>query len=132
MWNQVIGAIRQDRVGFFADSFKGPLGIGNNEVPAKTLERFERMAEAAEAIAIERAVQIFTHYDFSEKLAALGQESDVPVLLLHGDSDAATSAETSIDRIKQMIPRAKVNLYENASHSTKASSSPHPLSSMKK
>jgi pimeloyl-ACP methyl ester carboxylesterase len=116
LWNQLIGAIRQDRDGFFADSFKGPLGIGNNQVPAKTLERFERMAEAAEAIAVERAVQIFTHYDFSEKLAALGQESDVPVLLLHGDSDAGTPAETSVDRIKQMIPRAKINLYENASH----------------
>jgi hypothetical protein len=132
MWNQVIGAIRQDRVGFFADSFKGPLGIGNNQVPAKTLERFERMAEAAEAIAVERAVQIFTHYDFSEKLAALGQESDVPVLLLHGDSDAGAPAEATVDRIKQMIPRAKINLYENASHSTKASSSPDPFSSMKK
>ncbi|KAL5351172.1 hypothetical protein ACLOAV_003023 [Pseudogymnoascus australis] len=93
MWNQVIGAIRQDRVGFFADSFKGPLGIGNNQVPAKTLERFERMAEAADAVAVERAMQIFTHYDFSEKLAALGQESDVPILILHGDSDAGTPVE---------------------------------------
>jgi hypothetical protein len=132
MWNQITGAIRQDRVGFFADSFKGPLGIGNNQVPAKTLERFERMAEAAEAIAVERAVQIFTHYDFSEILAALGQESDVPVLILHGDSDAGAPVEATIHRIKQMIPRAKINLYENAGHSTKASSSPHSLLSMKR
>lgn len=120
MWNQVIGAIRQDRVGFFADSFKGPLGIGNNQVPAKTLERFERMAEAADAVAVERAMQIFTHYDFSEKLAALGQESDVPILILHGDSDAGTPVEVSAARVKQIIPRAKVNVYENASHSTKS------------
>ncbi|KAM0134111.1 hypothetical protein ACHAO1_005946 [Botrytis cinerea] len=116
MWNQVIGAIRQDRVGFFAESFKGPLGIGNNDVPAITLQRFERMAEAADAIALERAMQIFTHYDFSEKLAALGQESDIPVLILHGDSDAGTPVEASAARIKQIIPRAKVILYENASH----------------
>jgi pimeloyl-ACP methyl ester carboxylesterase len=89
------------------------------------------MAEAAEAIAVERAVEIFTHYDFSENLAALGQESDVPVLLLHGDSDAGVPVEATIDRIKQMIPRAKINLYENAGHSTKASS-PHLFLSMKK
>lgn len=125
MWNQVIGAIRQDRVGFFADSFKGPLGIGNNQVPVNTLQRFERMAEAADAVAVERAMQIFTHYDFSEKLAALGQESDVPILILHGDSDAGTPLEVSAARVKQIIPRAKVNVYENASHSTKA---PPPFS----
>ncbi|KAH7398045.1 Alpha/Beta hydrolase protein [Cadophora sp. MPI-SDFR-AT-0126] len=116
MWNQVIAAIRQDRVGFFADSFKGPLGIGNNEVPLITLQRFERMAEAADAIAVERAMQIFTHYDFSEKLAALGKESDVPILLLHGGADAGGLVEVSAGRVKQIIPRAKLIVYENASH----------------
>ncbi|KAL5330667.1 hypothetical protein ACEPPN_000186 [Leptodophora sp. 'Broadleaf-Isolate-01'] len=124
LWSQVIGAIRQDRVGFFADSFKGPLGIGNNEVPVNTLQHFERMAEAADALAVERAMQIFTHYDFSEKLAALGQ-SDVPILILHGDSDAGTPVAVSAARVKQIIPRAKVKVYENASHNTVLSSYNH-------
>ena len=75
------------------------------------------MAEAADAIAVERTVQIFTGTDFSEKLAALGQQSDVPILLLHGDSDAGTPLEVSAARVKQIIPRAKLNVYENASHS---------------
>ena len=124
VWNQIISAIRQDRVGFFADSFKGPLGIGNNEVPVNTLQRFERMAEAADAIAVERAIQIFSHYDFSERLKALNQEFDVPVLVLHGDSDAGTPLEISAARVQQLIPRAKMNVYENASHSKNALSSP--------
>jgi pimeloyl-ACP methyl ester carboxylesterase len=122
LWNQVKGGIRQDRISFFAESFKGPLGVGNNQVPVITLQRFERMAEAADAIAVERALHLFTHYDFSEKLAALGQESDVPILVVHGDSDVGTPVETSVARIQQIIPRAKVKLYENASHSTKAPS----------
>ncbi|KAH6714611.1 alpha/beta hydrolase fold-containing protein [Leptodontidium sp. MPI-SDFR-AT-0119] len=116
MWNQVISAIRQDRVSFFANSFKGPLGIGNNHVPVNTLQRFERMAEAADAIAVERGVQIFARYDFSKELEALGQGSDVPILLLHGDSDVGAPVEVAAARVKQIIPRAKVKVYENASH----------------
>jgi pimeloyl-ACP methyl ester carboxylesterase len=117
LWDQVISGIRLDRPGFFAGAFKGPLGIGENEVPDKTLEQFERMTEAADAVAIERSVQSFTHVDFSDDLAVLEQESDVPILLLHGDSDAGTPLQVSAGRVKQIVPRAKLKVYEKASHS---------------
>lgn len=122
LWNQVIAGIRQDRPGFFAGAFKGPLGIGENEVPDKTLEQFERMTEAADAVAIERSVQSFTSVDFSERLKVLGRESDIPILLLHGDSDAGTPLEASADRVKQIVPRAALKVYAKGSHSKCGSS----------
>jgi pimeloyl-ACP methyl ester carboxylesterase len=104
-------------VSFFAGAFKGPLGTGENEVPDRIIERFERMAESAHAVALERSVQIFTYDDFSEKLADLGEKSEVPILLLHGATDAGTPVEVSAGRIKQIIPRATLKVYEKASHS---------------
>jgi pimeloyl-ACP methyl ester carboxylesterase len=106
-----------------SEAFKGPLGVGNNEVPDKVMKRIERMADAADALAIERTVQLFSGYDFSENLATLNRESDLPILLLHGDSDAGTPAEVTAMRVTQMIPRSKLKVYQNASHSKYHSSS---------
>jgi pimeloyl-ACP methyl ester carboxylesterase len=117
LWDQVLDGIRQDRPGFFASAFRGPLGIGENQVDDETLERYERMTEAADALAIERCLQSFTQVDFCGKLAALNQGSDVPILLLHGDSDAGSPVQSSAERVKQIVPRANLKLYEKGSHS---------------
>lgn len=116
-WDQVIDKIREDRAGFMSEAFKGPLGVGDNEVPDKLMGRIERMADAADALAIERSVQLFSGYDFSENLAALNRESELPVLLLHGDSDAGTPVEVTARRVAQILPRSKLKVYQNASHS---------------
>lgn len=116
-WDQVIDKIREDRAGFMSEVFKGPLGVGNNEVPDKLMGRIERMADVADALAVERSVQLFSGYDFSETLATLNQESKLPVLLLHGDSDAGTPVEVTAWRVAQILPRSKLKVYQNASHS---------------
>lgn len=116
-WDQVIDKIREDRAGFMSEAFKGPLGVGDNEVPDKLMGRIERMADAADALAIERSVRLFSGYDFSENLATLNRESELPVLLLHGDSDAGTPVEVTARRVAQILPRSKLKVYQNASHS---------------
>jgi pimeloyl-ACP methyl ester carboxylesterase len=122
----VIDKIREDRASFISVAFKGPLGVGNNEVPDKAIERIERMADAADALAIERSVQLFSGYDFSESLAILNRESDLPILLLHGDSDAGSPAEVTARRVTQIIPRSELKLYHNGSRSKCCLFSRHP------
>lgn len=91
LWDMLLQGFRDDRVGFVKAAVPGVFGMGPQfttgiELPASVLERFERIVGQADALAIERCLQIITERDFTEELKGLGREK-VKVVVLHGDED---------------------------------------------
>lgn len=91
LWDSILTGFRQDRTGFTRASLPGVFGIPFDigvEVSETVLQRFEWIVGQADALAVERCVQIITHRDFTEDLKKLdGRREEVKVLVIHGDSD---------------------------------------------
>jgi pimeloyl-ACP methyl ester carboxylesterase len=62
---------------------------------------------------MERCIQIMTHYDFTEKLKGLPENS---ILVLQGDSDQGMPYEAGVKVIEGLVPSARVSMYEKAGH----------------
>lgn len=89
LWDAILQGFRDDRVGFARAAIPGVFGETFNigiELPPTVKERFERIVERADALAIERCVQIITGTDLTGVLRRLDGE-DVKILVLHGDND---------------------------------------------
>ena len=119
IWDSVLPGLITDRVGFARQILPGIFGTDAGvEVAPGTLERFERIVERADALAIWRTVKIITSRDFTEDLREFGKEGDrgMPLLVLHGDQDAGMPYEASVRIVKELVPRAQVKVYEKAAH----------------
>ena len=119
MWDSVLPGLIADRVSFARQILPGIFGADAGvEVPPGTLERFERILERADVLAIWRTVQIITGRDFTEDLREFGKQGDrgVPLLVLHGDRDAGMPYEASARIVRELVPRAEVKVYEKAAH----------------
>jgi pimeloyl-ACP methyl ester carboxylesterase len=77
---------------------------------------FEGIVDHADSLAIERCVQIITTTDFSEKLRKLGEETNLPIVCVHGDKDSGCPVEASAVVVKKIIPRTVLKIYQNGSH----------------
>lgn len=89
LWDSILSGFRQDRVGFTRAAVPGVFGIPLNigiELPETVLQKFEWIVAQADALALERCVQIITSTDFTEHLKELDGR-DVRILVIHGDSD---------------------------------------------
>jgi non-heme chloroperoxidase len=89
LWDMILTGFREDRVGFTRGAIPGVFGIPFNigiEVPETVLQKFEAMVAQADALALERCVQIITNRDFTSELKELGKK-EVKVLVIHGDND---------------------------------------------
>lgn len=80
------------------------------------LRQHERIVEDADGLAIQRCAHIVRESDFKDKLLRLGEDSQVPILCVHGDSDTGAPYEKSTKVVKEIIPRVQVELYEQAAH----------------
>jgi len=98
LWDMILTGFRQDRVGFTRTAIPGVFGIPFNigiEVPETILQKFEWIVAQADALAMERCVQIITSRDFTEDLKKL-DGCEVKLLAIHGDSDQSESSLSSI------------------------------------
>lgn len=125
MWDSVLPGLITDRVSFARQILPGIFGADAGvEVAPGTLERFERIVERADVLAIWRTVEIITSRDFTEDLREFGKEGEregekgrgVPLLVLHGDRDAGMPYEASARIVRELVPRAEVKVYEKAAH----------------
>jgi pimeloyl-ACP methyl ester carboxylesterase len=88
LWDTILTGFRQNRAGFVKASLPGVFGVPSGvALDESVLPRFEYIVNQADALAIERCIQIITTTDFAEDLRELGTMKDVKVLVIHGDTD---------------------------------------------
>lgn len=89
LWDAILQGFRDDRVGFTRAAIPGVFGEPFNigiELQPTVKERFERIVEKADALALERCVQIISGTDLTEPVRRL-DGLDVQILVIHGDND---------------------------------------------
>jgi len=88
LWDTILDGFRQDRIGFTRASIPGVFGTSVNigiQLPETALQKFEYIVAQADALALERCIQIITHRDFTPELKELHDRARL--LVVHGDSD---------------------------------------------
>lgn len=98
--------------------FRTDLG---NKVGEGTLRFFERLVGQADPMALERTAVILQKPMMAElkkmtEVAAANERDRVPVLILHGDSDAGMPLETSAAVVHEVLPWSELKVYEKAGH----------------
>ncbi|RMZ87118.1 hypothetical protein DV736_g5650, partial [Chaetothyriales sp. CBS 134916] len=115
LWDMIIQSFRDDRVSFVKASIAGvfgiPLGI---EVAPTILDKYADIVHQADALAIERCIQIILSKDFSEDLKKI--DGRVKVLMIHGDSDQSMPVQASVALVPKFAKQTEVKLYEKAAH----------------
>lgn len=116
VWDSLLKGLRDSRADFVHEALPASLGTAAGAViPGKTMERYERIVGDADAIAIERCIQIITARDFTKELHNL-EKASLPILCLHGDKDSGCPVESSAAKVKEIIPRVTLKIYTNAAH----------------
>lgn len=104
---------------FIAQAVPGIFRVDlGNDVGERTLRFFERLACQADPMALERTAVILRKPMAAElrKLAAMDERDKVPVLIMHGDSDAGMPLEVSAALIHKLLPWSQLKVYEKAGH----------------
>ncbi|KAJ9608620.1 hypothetical protein H2200_006391 [Cladophialophora chaetospira] len=133
LWDMILTGLRQDRTGFARAGLPGVFGIPFNigiEVSESVLQKFEGIVAQADALALERCIQIITNRDFTDDLKKL-DETDVKLLVIHGDHDQSkfkfylsdhadntlgNPAGATAHLIPKLTKQAQVKIYDKAAH----------------
>ncbi|MCJ1254749.1 hypothetical protein MMC24_002565 [Lignoscripta atroalba] len=117
LWDSILESVRQARPEFVHAALPGVFGMQLGvEVGGKTLQHFEQIVDQADALAMERCIQIIITVDFTRELEKLAISSEVPVMILHGESDQGMPFEASTKLIEELMPRTQVKIYGKAGH----------------
>ena len=114
VFKDMLTGLRQDRPGFltdFAEKFFG-VGLLSSPVSLPMLAANCEVAMTASAVATLACLHTFSSTDLREQCRAI----DVPILVIHGDSDATVPIEASGARAAEIIPHAELKIYANAPH----------------
>ncbi|MEO6287770.1 MAG: alpha/beta hydrolase [Dyadobacter sp.] len=106
--------IEEDRPKFltgFAKDFYGN-SLLNNAVSDEILNWHGILALQASGRATTQCIRSFSATDFRNELSYL----DIPILIIHGESDKTVPIEVSSDRTSEMLPGAEYIIYESAPH----------------
>lgn len=82
------------------------------------LARYERIVEDADGLAIQRCARTIRSVDFTEKLRRIGNDYEIPILCIHGDMDVGAPYESTVNVVKEIVPRVEVKIYEKGAHGT--------------
>lgn len=120
IWDSLINSFRQgDAKDFIAQQARGIFRTDlGNRVGERTLQFYERLVCQADPMAIERTAVILQKPMVEElrKLASVDPGERLPLLVLHGDSDAAMPLEASSAVVHELLPWSQLKVYENAGH----------------
>ncbi|GAB1312398.1 hypothetical protein MFIFM68171_02608 [Madurella fahalii] len=120
VWDALVHGFRQsDGKDFIAQQVPGVFRVDlGNPVGEPTLRFYERLVGQADPVAIERTAIILQKPMAEElkKLAAADQGERLPVLILHGDSDAGMPLEVSAAVVHELLPWSQLKVYEKAGH----------------
>lgn len=122
-WDSILLGLRANRSAFVKASLPGIFGAQEGGPGAvlepAALERYENIVSQADALAMERCVQIITHKDFTQDLKRLANEAGerAKALILHGDSDYGMPYEASGRIVADILGSiADTRIYEKAAH----------------
>jgi non-heme chloroperoxidase len=106
--------IRKDRPTFLADfgkRFYGRTAL-KHTVSEEVLEWNQEMALTGSKRSTLAAAKAWSTTDFREEM----KDISIPVLVIHGDSDATVPIEVSGARSVKVLPNATLSVYEGAPH----------------
>ncbi|MGN6617908.1 MAG: alpha/beta fold hydrolase [Ilyomonas sp.] len=112
--NGMISGLNNDRIGFIDDFSKPFFGIGflNHPVSNALWSYYLMLASIASPKATKDCVTAFITTDFGKDTAAI----NVPVLIIHGDSDKIIPIEIAGNKAAEIIPNNQFVVYESAPH----------------
>lgn len=123
LWDSILLGLRTNRAAFVKASIPGIFGAQEGGpgvvLEPAALEQYENIIGQADALAMERCVQIITHKDFTQDLKSFAQEAGekAKVLILHGDSDYGMPYEASGKIVADILgSNAEARIYEKAAH----------------
>lgn len=114
VFDEKVAGLRTDRPAFltdFAETFFG-VGILSSPVSMPMLAANCEVAMTASPIATLACVRTFSETDFRAQCKTI----DVPVLVIHGDSDATVPIDLSGACAAEIIPQAELKIYSGAPH----------------
>jgi len=118
---QMLDGVRGDRFAFFEGFFPIFFGAGGAPKVSDAVLHFAwQIASVASPKGTADCITAFSTTDFREDL----QKVQVPVLVLHGDSDAIVPFENSGKLTAETIPGAQLHVIKDGPHGINAS---HPI-----
>jgi len=114
IFTDMLEKMKNDRIAFLDDFGKQFFSINllNHPVSAPLLEYYRTLGAQASPIATQECAKAFAQTDFREDLSSV----NIPLLIIHGDSDKTVPIEASGSRTAAMIPAAEMIVYEGAPH----------------
>lgn len=114
VFDEMIAGLRTDRPGFLTDFAEKFFGVGmlSSPVSMPMLAANCEVAMTASPIATLACVRTFSATDFRAQCKAI----DVPVLIIHGDSDATVPIDPTGSCAAAIIPQAELKIYSGAPH----------------
>jgi len=115
-----LDAVKSDRLAFLEGFLDNFFAADGTQTVSDAVKRFSwNIASAASPKGTHDCVIALTKTDFRQDLGKV----DVPVLVLHGDSDAIVPVEASGARVPEFVPGAQVVVIAGGPHGVNAS---HP------
>lgn len=111
---EMIENMQNDRIAFLDDFGKQFFSVSLLNHPASNalLEYYRMLAAFASPIATQECAKAFAQTDFRDDISAI----NVPLLIIHGDSDKTVPIEASGNRTAAAVPGATYLVYEGAPH----------------
>jgi pimeloyl-ACP methyl ester carboxylesterase len=112
--DKMAGQIREDRIDFldgFGKTFYG-VGLLSKPVSVPFLQHDLMIASCASPHATLQSLKAFSSTDFRGDLPKI----DIPVLMIHGDSDKTVPIEISSEKAAKLIPDCRYLVYGGAPH----------------
>lgn len=114
-WDSLLERLRDDRYEALTNAMPYIFGEeGTKLLSSNEIRRYEDIAMSADPFALERTVQIFLDRDFTDLIEQ--RQFSLPLLIIHGDADAANPVETGPGFIPANWPNAMVTVYQGAAH----------------
>jgi len=114
IFTEMLESMQNDRIAFLDEFGKQFFSISmlHHPVSAPLLEYYRALAAFASPIATQECAKAFAQTDFRNDVKAI----NVPLLIIHGDSDKTVPIEASGNRTAAAVPGATYIVYEGAPH----------------
>lgn len=114
VFDDIVAGLVKDRADFLTEFGKNFFGVNmiNKPVSQATLDFAHSLVMRGAPVATQKCVRAFTETDFRSDVKKI----NIPVLIIHGDSDKIVPIEVSSDITSELISHAEYIRYIDAPH----------------